>query len=87
MMQPIKDLLNMLKWDDRFSIEDYTLYYHDRLLDSEIAVDCKDIARLDGSFFVILRNGEEESIPLHRVTKVMKGGMNVWRRPGREGSE
>ena len=30
-MQPIKDLLNKIKWDEREKPEDYTIYYFDRV--------------------------------------------------------
>lgn len=79
-MISIKDLLNKLKWDDRFKEEEYTIYYHDRVKDEMIAVDCKDIKKIEGSFFIIEKDGEEVMIPLHRIHKAMKGKMNVWRR-------
>ena len=79
-MIPIKDLLDKLKWDKRFNPEEYTLYYHDRVKDELISVDYTKIKRIEGSFMIIERDCEEVSIPLHRIHKVMKGKMNVWRR-------
>ncbi len=79
-MIPIKDLLNKLKWDKRYKPDEYTIYYHDRFRDEMIPVDYSSIKGLEGSFMIIERDGDEVSIPLHRVNKVMKGRMLVWRR-------
>ena len=82
-MIPIKDLLNKLKWDKRYKPEEYTIYYHDRIKNEMIPVDYSSINRLEGSFMIIEIGGDEVSIPLHRVHKVMKGRMLVWRRPNK----
>ena len=79
-MISIKDLLNKLKWDKRFNPEDYTFYYHDRVKDELISVAYAAIKRIEGSFMILEHDGEEVSIPLHRIHKVMKGNMNVWLR-------
>ena len=79
-MISIKELLDKLKWDKRFNPEEYTLYYHDRVKDELIPVDYIKIKRIEGSFMIIEHDGEEVSIPLHRIHKVMKGKMNVWSR-------
>jgi uncharacterized protein (UPF0248 family) len=80
MMIPIKDLLDKLKWDERFDISEYTIFYHDRVTGKDVAIPCADILRIEDGFFVILRDEGEVRIPLHRIRLVKKGRMNVWRR-------
>jgi len=79
-MIPIKDLLNKFKWDKRYKPDEYTIYYHDRFRDEMIPIDYNSIKKIEGSFMIIERDGDEVSIPLHRIHKVMKGRMLVWRR-------
>lgn len=79
-MISIKALLDKLKWDRRFNPEEYTFYYQDRVKNKVIPIDYARIKRIEGSFMVIEHDGEEVSIPLHRIHKVMKGQMLVWSR-------
>lgn len=79
-MISIKNLLDKLKWDRRFNPGEYTFYYQDRVKNKVIPIDYARIKRIEGSFMIIEHDGEEVSIPLHRIQKVMKGKMNVWRR-------
>ena len=38
-MQPIKDLLNKIKWDKREKLEQYSIYYYDRISRELIKID------------------------------------------------
>ena len=78
-MQPIKDLLNKIKWDKRENPEQYLIFYYDRILNKLIKIPYTKIKRLEGSFMV-LDNEEESNIPLHRIKKVMKNNVVVWER-------
>ncbi|MBS3114317.1 DUF504 domain-containing protein [Candidatus Woesearchaeota archaeon] len=78
-MQPIKDLLNKIKWDKRENPEQYSIFYYDRILNKLIKIPYTKIKRLEGSFMV-LDNEEESNIPLHRIKKVMKNNVVVWER-------
>ena len=78
-MQPIKDLLNKIKWDKRENPEQYTIFYFDRIEKTLIGIPYTKIKRLEGSFMV-LDNEEESNIPLHRIRKVMKNNIVVWER-------
>jgi uncharacterized protein (UPF0248 family) len=77
-MQPIKDLINKIKWDKRESPEDYSLIYIDLGKKKELAYI--SIKRLEGNFMIIERNSEEIEIPLHRIKEVLKKGKVIWRR-------
>jgi len=78
-VQPIKDLLNKIKWDKRENPEQYSIFYYDRILNKLIKIPYTKIKRLEGSFMV-LDNEEESNIPLHRIKKVMKNNVVVWER-------
>mgnify|MGYP001587290988 CR=1 FL=1 len=78
-MQPIKDLLNKIKWDKRENPEQYSIFYLDRILNKLIQIPYTKIKKLEGSFMV-LSNEEESNIPLHRIKKVMKNNIVVWER-------
>ncbi|MDP3765761.1 MAG: DUF504 domain-containing protein [Nanoarchaeota archaeon] len=78
-MITIKILLNKIKWDERESPEQYSIFYYDRILDKLMSIPYKKIKKLEGSFMV-LDNEEESNIPLHRIKKVMKNKVVVWER-------
>ena len=78
-MQPIKDLLNKIKWDKRENPEEYTLFYFDRILNKLISIPYNKIKRLEG-LFMIIDNVEEANIPLHRVKKIIRNNVVVWER-------
>lgn len=78
-MQPIQDLLNKIKWDERENSDDYSIFYLDRVLNKLIEIPYAKIKKLEGSF-MILDNLDETNIPLHRIKKVMKNNVVVWER-------
>ncbi len=77
-MQPIKSLINKIKWDKRENPKDYSLIYIDLGQKKELAYI--DIKKLEGNFMIIERNGEETEIPLHRIREVKKKNKVVWKR-------
>ena len=76
----IKDLINKIKFDEREKGEDYVLFYYDRIEDRLKPLKFGEIKRVEGSFLVLNRNGEEVEIPMHRIKKVEKKGEVVWER-------
>lgn len=79
-MITIKDLLNKIKWDKNLNPKDYTLYYLDRISKTLKKIRYSDIKRIEGNFLVIMREGEETRIPLHRIRRVEKKGVVMWQR-------
>lgn len=77
-MIPIREFLNKIKWDKREKPESYTLVYLD--FGKPVEVPYLSIKELDENFMVVLRNGKEAEIPLHRIRKVKKEGAVVWER-------
>jgi len=78
-MQPIHELLNKIKWDQREDPERYFIFYFDRILNKLIKIPYKKIKRIEGSFMV-LDNEEESNVPLHRIKKAMNNEIVVWER-------
>jgi|TARA_Y100000310_G_scaffold53186_2_gene48785 uncharacterized protein (UPF0248 family) len=78
-MQPIHELLNKIKWDERENPKEYSIFYYDRILKELIKIPYKKIKRIDGSFMV-LDNEEESNIPLHRIKKISRNNILVWHR-------
>jgi len=76
----ITDLLNKIKWDKRENPEEYEIFYLDRISKKLIGLPYTSIKRIEGSFMVVMRNGEEVEIPLHRIKQVKKKGKIIWSR-------
>lgn len=77
-MISIKDFLDKIKWDKRLKKEEYSIFYKDLKENKEIKFN--EIKRIDGSFFVLEKEGEEVFIPLHRIKEVRRNGNLVWER-------
>jgi uncharacterized protein (UPF0248 family) len=79
-MIPIQDILNRIKWDKKEYPAAYTLYYHDRVLDKLLELKYTDILRIEDNFMIVIREGKETAIPLHRVKIVKKNDAIIWQR-------
>lgn len=79
-MLTIKDLLNKIKWDKNLNPKNYTLYYLDRISKTLKKTRYSDIKRIEGNFIIIEKQGEQISIPLHRIKRVKKKGVIIWQR-------
>jgi uncharacterized protein (UPF0248 family) len=79
-MITIRDLLNKIKWDQNLKPEDYTLYYLDRISKTLKKLKYSDIIRTEGTFIIISIEGEETSIPMHRIRRVKEKNKVVWER-------
>ena len=82
-MLTIKDLLNKIKWDKRLNPKDYTLYYLDRISKTLKKIRYSDIKKIEGNHIIIekeSKQGEQASIPMHRIKRVKKKGVIIWQR-------
>lgn len=80
-MITIKELLNKIKYDEREKPEEYAIYYLDRIQNKLLQLKYSDILRIEDSFMVVNKDGEETMIPLHRVREVRKKDVMIWKRP------
>ena len=79
-MKTTIDLLNKIRWDKNENDADYEVFYYDRVNKQLIGVPFNLIKRVEGSFMVIDRHGEEVQIPTHRIKEIRKLGVVVWKR-------
>ena len=78
-VQPIKELLNKIKWDKRENPKDYSIGYLDRIQNKVIEIGYSEIKNIEGNFLVLDRE-EETYIPAHRIKQVKKKGKIIWKR-------
>ena len=82
-MQPIHELLNRIQWDPVFGSGDFELAFFDRVESSLIRLSFTDIVFVPGDhmFFHYLDDqGNEHSVPYHRIRSVYKNGEPIWHR-------
>ena len=79
-MITIKDLLNKIKWDKNLNPKDYNIFYLDRISKTLKKIRYPDIKRIEGNFIIVEKQGEEASIPMHRIKRVEEKGVIVWQR-------
>lgn len=79
-MQTIRETLNRIRWDPDEDPGSFVVGYEDRLRKQVIDIPYTDIIRIEDGFMVV-GDGEETSIPLHRVRHVKKDGKVIWQRP------
>ncbi len=76
-----KKILDELKWHPSKSLEGVSIeYLHRGAPGDRLAVEAKDILRLEKSFFVIMRRGVETMIPYHRIIEIRKKDEIIWRK-------
>ncbi|MEJ2690843.1 MAG: DUF504 domain-containing protein [Deltaproteobacteria bacterium] len=82
-MLPIQDLLNRIRWDEKFGWGRFEIGYYDRLENRIVKIPFTEIDFPAGDHFCFrIAGGSEEplSIPFHRVRKVWKDGIVIWER-------
>lgn len=83
-MQPIHELLNRIHWDPAFGEGEFELGFLDHQEDTIVRIPLRsiDFMPADHFFFYYLdEEGEEHSVPLHRIRSVYKNGKKIWCRP------
>lgn len=82
-MQPIQDLLNRVKWDPEFGNARFELGYYDRIERGIVIVALADVdydhPTADG-FRMVDTEGNNVTIPFHRVRQVFRDGKLIWDR-------
>ena len=76
-MQPIKSLLNKIKWGKRENPGEYSIYYLDRISKKLIKINYIDIKRFEDNF-IIVENDLLESPFSSRVIKIDSYGNILW---------
>lgn len=81
-METIQQLLNRIRWDDEFGKGDFMIGIHDRFKE---AIEFQPLEKLHmekGNHFscTLCIDGEELTIPFHRIREVRKNGECIWKR-------
>jgi uncharacterized protein (UPF0248 family) len=80
-MQPLRELLNRIRWDAEFGRGAFALGYVDRVAQRERIVAVTSISMDPGGrSFSFDDEGAAVHIPFHRVRSVYKDGVPIWRR-------
>jgi uncharacterized protein (UPF0248 family) len=84
-MQPLRQLLDRIKWDREFGRGTFVLEYCDRVERQMVRVPLQSIETTPErpTSFTVLDHGQVVAhIPLHRVRAVYKDGVVIWERRG-----
>lgn len=82
-MQPIHELLNRIHWDTEFGKGEFELWFHNHVGQQLTKLPFNEITFLPGDhyfFYYMDEEGEEHSVPLHRIKSVYKNGELIWHR-------
>jgi len=79
-MIPIQELLNKIKYSPGEKVEDYVLFYYDRVEDKLMELKLVEVDKVEEGFLILMKEGKEINIPLHRIKKVKKAGKIIWER-------
>lgn len=82
-MMPIQQLLQRIRWDSEFGAGEFVIGYYDRLKQDIVLIPLKAISlRSDDhyDFQFLDDNGEQHSVPLHRIKEVYRSGELIWHR-------
>ena len=83
-MQPIRQLLNRIRWDQEFGRGTFELGYYDRVEQRIIRVPFERLSfePAQDLFRVTDLEGVTHTIPYHRIREVHRNGALIWQRPG-----
>ncbi len=82
-MQPIHELLNRIHWDKEFGKGEFDLWFLDHIEKELIKLSLREITFIPGDhyfFHYMDEEGEEHSVPFHRIKAVYKDGAVIWHR-------
>ncbi len=88
-MTPIQDLLNRIRWDEKFGRGEFVIGYYDRVADRIVKVPFEHVHFPQDEHFAfeaIESDGSQHSIPYHRVRDVWCDGELIWHRDKPDGS-
>jgi uncharacterized protein (UPF0248 family) len=81
-MEPIRELLSRIRWDDEFGRGDFEIGIYDRVEDAVHfhPIDQIHIEKENHSCLKVCVAGMILTIPFHRIREVRKDGESIWRR-------
>lgn len=82
-MQTIRELLDRIHWDSEFSQGEFELGFLDHHCTEEVRIPLQRVIFLAGDHFFFYytdTDGQQHSVPLHRIKSVYKNGQRIWHR-------
>ena len=82
-MQPIHELLNRIHWDAEFGKGEFELWFLDHVAETLVKLPFNEITFVPGDhyfFHYLDEDGDEHSVPFHRIKAVYKNGSRIWSR-------
>ncbi len=68
----IVEILNRIKWDNRFRSDDFYIEYYDRVLNSNKTIPFSEVSEITPGFLI---TQEGSQIPIHRIRRILKRGL------------
>ncbi len=78
-MLTAKEMLDKIKWANKFNPEDITLFYFDRILNKNIEIKYNEV-KIEDNFIIIKKDNKISEIPLHRLREIRNKGTIIWSR-------
>lgn len=82
-MLPVHQLLNRIRWDDRYADAEFAIGYYDRVAERIVYVSFANLDFPTGDFFafaMVDESGALRRIPYHRIREVLRDGRCIWSR-------
>ena len=86
-MQPIRQLLSRIRWDEEFGKGKFEIAYLERGQEDLERLSLENIEFEKGnafSFSALCEDKLYHDIPFHRIREVYKDGELIWKRPNAE---
>ncbi len=78
-MLTAKEMLDKIKWANKFNPENIALIYFDRILNKNLEIKYKDI-KIEDNFIIIEKDNKISEIPLHRLREIRNKKVIIWSR-------
>jgi len=78
-MLTAKEMLDKIKWSNKFEPENIILFYFDRIKNKNIGIKYKDI-KIDDNYILVREGLKITKIPLHRLREIRNKGIIMWKR-------
>lgn len=78
-MLTAKQMLDKIKWSNKFKPEEITLSYFDRILNKNIKINYGEV-KIEDNFIILEKENKISEIPLHRLREIRKNGIVIWKR-------
>ena len=72
--------LSKVRFDPKENPSEYMVAYPDRIKDKNIEIPLSDISNVDQLAFVLGKGTDEVEIPMHRMRRIYKKGLLLWKR-------